>query len=172
MKLRNSAFVVLAWVLAAAASGQNQAQQAKEEPLAFVKRAAAVANNVQPESVNGSLGIYISDQNWATGLKDGDLGPFLKVKEAKAGRSAACLFTQSKDAAVCVYFDGKDPSGVAAVKAGPSGKIEAGAIAIKPVSKEMLKKGTEEFIFTESNISTDDGQPLPAFVVTPAKPKA
>ncbi len=171
MKLRNSAFLVLTWVLATAASGQNQAQKPKEDPLFFVKIAASVANSVQPDTVNGSLGIYISDQNWAAGLKDSDLGPFLKVKEAKAGRRAVCLFTQSKDAAVCVYFDGNDPFGVAAAKAGPSGKIEAGAIAMKPVSKDMLKKGTDEFLFTESNVNTDDGEALPAFVIA-AKPKA
>src|SRR5260370_42529484 len=111
------------WVLGVAASGQNKAQQAKEEPLAFVKRAAAVANNVQPESINGSLGIYISDQNWTAGLKDGDLGPFLKVKEAKAGRSATCLFTQTENAAVFVYCDGKGRSAVGAVTARTGGRI-------------------------------------------------
>jgi hypothetical protein len=35
------------------------------------------------------------------------------------------LFTARKDAAVCTYFDGDVPYGVAAVRAEASGKIEA-----------------------------------------------
>jgi hypothetical protein len=153
--------------MAMAALAQNQPQQKKEEPLSFVKIAADVASNVQHDTVNGSLGIYISSQNWDAGLKDGDLGPFLKVKEAKADRSAVCFFTNQKDAAVCVYFDGNTPFGVTAVKAGSSGKIEAADVAptYKAVTKEMLKKGTEELSFSEGEISTDDGQSLPAFLV-------
>jgi hypothetical protein len=138
--------------------------------LFFVKIAAGIADNVQHETVNGALAIYLDDQHWAAGLKDGDLGPFLKVKEAKPGRSATCLFRESKDSAVCVYFDGDSAFGVAAVKAGAGGKIEASniAAAYKPITKEMLKKGTEALTFTPGQITTDDGQPLPAFVVATA----
>ena len=159
---------VLAGVMVAAAFAQNQPQPKKEEPLSFVKIAADVASNVQHDTVNGSLGIYISEKNWAAGLNDGDLGPFLKVKEAKPDRSAVCFFTSQKDAAVCVYFDGNNPFGVTATKAGSSGKIEAAdvASAYKPVSKDMLKKGAEEISFTEGEIATDDGQPLPAYTVS------
>ena len=156
--------------MATAALAQDQPQQKQEEPLALVKIAADVALNVQHDTVkNRSFGIYISSQNWSSGLKDGDLGPFLKVKEAKADRSAVCFFTQQKDAVVCVYFDGKTPFGVTAVKAGSSGKIEAGDVAptYKPVSKDMLKKGSEELNFTDADgVSADDGQALPAFVVS------
>jgi hypothetical protein len=168
MKWKMLALVVFAGALAAVAGAQNQPDQGKKDPLPLVKIAADVAGNVQRDTVNGSLAIYLDDQNWAAGLKDSDLGPFLKLKEAKPGRSATCLFTQSKDSAVCVYFDGDSPFGVAAVKAGASGKIEAGdiAAAYKPVTKEMLKKGGDELNFTPAPISTDDGQPLPAFVVT------
>ena len=161
------ALAVLAGVMAAAALAQNQPQPKKEEPLSFVKIAADVASNVQHDTVNGSLGIYISEQNWPAGLNDSDLAPFLKVKEAKADRSAVCFFRNEKDAAICVYFDGDNPFGVTAAKAGSSGRIEAGevAAAYKPVSKDMLKKGTEEISFTKGEISTDDGQPLPAYAV-------
>lgn len=167
MKFRIPALAVLAGVMATAALAQNQPQQKKEDPLAFVKIATDVALNVQHDIVNGSLGIYISDQNWDAGLKDGDLGPFLKVKEAKADRSAVCFFTNEKNAAVCVYFDSNTPFGVTAVKAGSSGKIEAGDVAprYKAVTKEMLKKGTEELSFSEGEIATDDGQPLPVYSV-------
>jgi hypothetical protein len=169
------AFVVLAAAFGAFAGAQNQPDQGKKDPLAFVKVAAVIAANVQHETVVGATGIYIDQQIWAAALRDGDLGPFIKVKEAKTGRSAACLFSESKDSAVCVYFDGDTPFGVAAVKAAASGKIDAEAVAaaFKPVSKEMLKKGNEELSFSPTDVATDDGQPLPAFLVTvAAKPKA
>lgn len=174
MKTKISAVVVLAAAFLASASAQNQPDQGKKDPLAFVKIAAAIAGNVRHESVNGFLGIYLDEEHWAAALKDGDLGPFMKIKEAKAGRSAACLFSETKDAAVCVYFDGDTPFGVAAVKASSSGKIdpEAIAAAYKPVTKDMLKKGFVELTFTPSEIATDDGQPLPAFLVgSVAQPK-
>ena len=175
MKLKVLAFVMLAGALAAAASVQNETNQEKSrskdknDPLSFIKVAADVAGNVQRETVNKSLGLYVAEGNWASGLNDGDLGPFLKSKEAKPGRSAACLFTQAKDSAVCVYFDGQSPFGVVAVKAGANGGIQPQAIsaAYKAISKEMLKH-TAELTFTPTTLATDEGQELPAFLVTRA----
>ena len=173
MKSKMLALVTFSLSVMVGLAAQNQPGQAESDPLFFVKIAANVAGNVQHETVAGSLGMYISEQNWAAGLKDGDLGPFLKVKEGKPGRSAACIFSQDKDSAVCVYFDGNTPFGVAAVKAGTSGKIEPGDIsaAYKPISKDVLKKGSGELTFGPTDLSMDDGQPLPAFIVTTAKPK-
>lgn len=150
------------------AGAEKQASPEKKDALYFIKIATDVAGNVQPGPLNGFLGLYIDQQNWASALKDSDLGPFVKVKEAKPGRSAACLFSAAKDAAICVYFDADTPFGVAAVKAGASGKIEAGDVsaAYKPISKDMLKKGDQEFKFTPGDAATDDGQSLPAYVVT------
>jgi len=175
MKLKVLAFVMLAGALAAAASVQNETNQEKSrskdknDPLSFIKVAADVAGNVQRETVNKSLGLYVAEGNWASGLNDGDLGPFLKLKEAKPDRSAACLFTQAKDSAVCVYFDGQSPFGVVAVKAGANGGIQPQAIsaAYKAISKEMLKH-TAELTFTPTTLATDEGQELPAFILTRA----
>jgi hypothetical protein len=177
MKLKVLAFVVLVGALMAAASVQNEPKQEKDkstkndknDPLSFIKVAADVAGNVQHETVNNSLGLYVGEGNWGSGLNDSDLGPFLKLKEAKPGRSAACLFTQAKDSAVCVYFDGQSPFGVVAVKAGANGSIEAGSIsaAYKAVSKDMLQH-TAELTFTPTNLATDEGQELPAYVVARA----
>lgn len=170
MKSKLLAFILLAVVSAAAQGAQNktsQTNQEKQDPLFFVKNAAEIAGVVQHEIVDGSLGIYIAEENWKSGLNDSDLGPFLKVKESKAGRSAACLFSQDKDSAVCVYFDGGSPFGVAAAKAGANGKIEAADVsaAFKPVSKEMLGKGAEELTFKPGPVTTDDGKELPAFAI-------
>jgi hypothetical protein len=177
MKSRIALSFLVAFFAVILAAAQNQPAPAKpgaeksaaekKDPLFFVKIAADVAGNVQQASLNGFLGLYIDPQNWASGLKDSDLGPFLKVKEAKPGLSAACLFSPNKDVAVCVYFDGDTPLGVAAAKAGASGKIEAADIsaAYKPISKEMLKKGDKELRFDQGDVSTDDGQTLPAFSI-------
>lgn len=173
MKSKVLATIVFSLAVVAGLTAQDRPGNPESDPLFFVKTAANVANNVQHETVEGSIGLYISDQNWAAGLKDGDLGPFLKVKEGKPGRSAACLFAQDKGSAVCVYFDGNTPFGVAAVKAGASGKIDPGDVsgAYKTVSKDALKKASDELTFTHTDVGTDDGQPLPAFIVGTAKPK-
>jgi hypothetical protein len=173
MKSKVLVIAVFSLAVVVGLAAQDQPGRAESDPLFFVKIAANVARNVQHETVEGSIGLYISDQNWAGGLKDGDLGPFLKVKEGKPGRGAACLFAQDKGSAVCVYFDGNTPFGVAAVKAGASGKIEPGDVsgAYKTVSKDVLKKGSEELTFAHADLAMDDGQPLPAFIVTTAKPK-
>ncbi len=170
MKTRIVVFIIFAGMLAALATAQNQPDAGGKEPLFFVRIAADVAGNVQSQSLNGFIAIYIAQKDWTAGLKDSDLGPFLKVKEAKAGRSAVCMFSDAKDAAICVYFDGDTPFGVAAVRAGASGKIEDKdvAAAYKAVTKEMLKKGDAELHFDPTDLNTDDGTPLPGFQITSA----
>ena len=117
----------------------------KSDPLSLVKIAVNVASNTQHQDLNGFLAIYVDSESWAAALKDGDLGPFLKLKEVKPGRSAVLFFTPEKDTAITVFFDGNSPFGMTAAKA-KSGKIEAGDIssAYKPVSKEMLKDAGQE----------------------------
>lgn len=169
MQFRTAVFITLPILLVSAvALAQNQPATEKADPLFFVRIATDVAGNVQQGSLDGYLGIYVSEQNWADGLKDSDLGPFLKLKEVKPGRSVAFLFSAAKDAAVCVYFDGKSPFGVVAVHAGTSGAIQASdiAAAYKPISKDMLKKGAQEWHFNENGINTDDGVALPAFSIS------
>jgi hypothetical protein len=143
-----------------------QPEVQNNDPLYFVKIAADVTANLQGAADN-RLGIYVSDKDWAEGAKDSDLGPFLKFKEAKPGRSAAFLFNEAKDQAVCVYFDGKSAFGVAAVKTtgGAAIKQDDIAAAFKPISDAMLKKNDQQLHFNPTDVNTDDGVQLPAFVV-------
>ncbi len=165
--------VLIALFISSFALAQNQASQEKSDPQSLIQTAATVASNAKRQDLNGYLAIYISPENWASGLKDGDLGPFLKQKEAKPGRSVIFLFSQSKDAAICVYFDGAAAFGMTAVKAGAGGKIEDKDISgeYKAVTKEMLKDSGQEFHLENSEIGTDDGVPLPAYLVTSAAKK-
>jgi hypothetical protein len=167
MKSHVAVSLLLAALLVPALA-QNQPATENADPLFFVKTAAQVAENVQHESLQGFLGLYVSEKNWDSGLRDGDLGAFLKVKEAKPGRSVACVFSGAKDAATCVYFDGKTPFGEVSAKAGAQGGLQAVdlAAAYKPISKEMLKKGDQEWHFSEGGVNTDDGTPLPGFGIT------
>src|SRR5258708_28760442 len=112
--------------------------------------------------------MYLEPEKWEAGLKDSDLGPFLKLKEQKPGRSAVCFFPQSKNAAIVVYFDGGTAFGMTAVKAGASGKIEASDISAgyKAVTKKMLKTTGQELHFNQVQINLDDGTPLIAYVTT------
>jgi len=144
-----------------------------DDALPFVKTAADVAGNVQQQSLANFIAIFVEEQKWADVAKDGDLGPFLKLKEAspKAGRSAVCFFSQEKEAATCVYFDGKSPFGVVAVKAADGGAIQSGEIpgAYKPVSKDMLK-GDHNWQFTKVPLNTDQGVALTAYQVGSPNP--
>jgi hypothetical protein len=170
MKFRVSLPLVLATATVLTLA-QTQPDTEKKPPLFFLRITANVASHVQSQSLNGFLAIYIDDHTWKAALQDGDLGPFLKGQEAKPGRSAGCLFTSRKDAAVCVYFDGNDPYGVASVRAGAAGTIDGSDIlgAYKPVSKQMLKKGKQDLNFTESSVTTDDHTRLSAFQIASAR---
>jgi tetratricopeptide (TPR) repeat protein len=153
---------------------QSKPDAEKKDARYFVKIAANIASNVQPRDLNGFVAVYVDSQSWASGLKDGELAPFLKLKEEEAGRRCAVLFfAPAKDAAISVFFDGDSPFGVTAAKAGSSGQFEAGDIsaAYKPVSKEMLKETGQEFQFNESQIVTDEGSPVVAFEVSTASKK-
>lgn len=146
----------------------------KDDALPFIKTAADVAGNVQQQSLANFTAIYVEEQKWADESKDGDLGPFLKLKDASAkpGRSAVCFFSQEKDAATCVYFDGKSPFGVVTVKSANGGAIPAGDVpaAYKPVSKDMLK-GDHNWQFTKiQGINTDQGVALTAYQVGSPNP--
>jgi len=141
----------------------------KADPLSLVKIAGDIAGNVQQQGLDTFLVIYVDDQTWPSGVNDGDLGPFLKTKEAKPGRSAVFFFNQQKDAAVCVFFDGKTPFGVIAVKSASGASIQPGEVApaYKPVTNEMLKKGDQEWHFKQIDaVNADDGKALAAFQVT------
>lgn len=155
-------------VFSVLAIAQNPSIPEKTSPLFFIKIAADVAGNVQSQSLDRFLAIYVSDENWASGAKDSDLGPFLKLKEAKPGRSAAFFFTQAKDAAICVFFDGKSPFGVVAVKAPAGGPLQPAEIAAayKDVTQGMLKRSDQAWQFTEGGgVNADDGTALPAFQI-------
>jgi len=147
---------------------QSKPDAVKKDARYFAKIAANVASNVQHRELDGFLAIYVDSQGWASGLKDGDLGPFLKLKEEKPGRCAILFFSPTKDAAISVFFDGDSPFGVTAATSGSSGQFDPGDIAsaYKTVSKEMLKETGQEFQFKEVNVATDEGHPLVAFQVS------
>lgn len=161
-------FLATAIVFSALVTAQNPSAPEKPGPLFFIRIAADVAVNVQPQRLDKFLAIYVSDENWASGAKDSDLSAFLKLKEYKPGRSAAFFFTQAKDAAICVFLDGKSPFGVVAVKAPAGGSLQPAEIAAayKDVTQGMLKRSDQAWQFTEGGgVNADDGTALPAFQI-------
>jgi hypothetical protein len=161
-------FLAAALLVPALTTAQTKTGNETKDPLPIVKIASNVGSNIQDRNLSGFLAIFIDSQAWASGLKDGDLAPFLKLKEAKPGRSAVLIFSPEKDTAIAVFFDGDSVIGAASAKA-KSGKIDAGDISpVKPVAKEALKE--KEWEFTKGDVVTDDGQPVPAFQISsPAK---
>ena len=149
------------------ATAVPQTSEAETAPQFFVEIAADIAGNVQPADFTKYVGIYVGEKIWADAAKDSDLGPFLKSQTAKPGRSAALLFSADKNAAVCVFFDGRAPYGVIAVRGEGGIKPADIAAGYKTVSKDMLKKSGPKLRFTpQSGINTDDGVELTAFVIS------
>jgi hypothetical protein len=173
MKSRETA-LFLAWVLlvSAIATAQNKPDAEKKDPLPLVKIAVNIAGNLKDHNLNGFLAVYIDSESWASGLKDSDLGPFLKLKETKPNRSAVLIFSPEKDTGICVFFDGDSAFGATGARA-KDGKMEADAIsaAYKPVTKEMLKDAGQDFQFTRGDVTTDDGQAVPAYQISSAAKK-
>jgi hypothetical protein len=166
--------ILSALCLSSLSLAQNQSGPEQGTPLSLIQTAINVAVNSQHPSLDGYLAIYVDPEKWESGLKDSDLGPFLQLKEQKAGRSAVFFFSQSKDSAIGVYFDGATPFGVTAVKTNDSGKIEPGDIsaAYKAVTKDMLKPAGTEFHFEHGDVAMDDGTPLTAYLVSGPGAKA
>jgi hypothetical protein len=163
-----SSILVVVCMATLAAAPKQQPTPVERDPLFFVHTAADVANNVRHESLDGYFAVFVNARNWAAGLKDGDLGLFLKGQEPKPDRGAVCFFSGDKNAVVCVYFDGDTAYGAVAVRAGASGKIQADDVskAYRNLSKDMLKKSDARLRFEKGDVATDDGIMLPAYQVT------
>lgn len=161
--------LITLWI-AGFAHARNQAASEKSDPLSLAEMAVTIAANTQHQDLDGFFAIYVSPENWDLVLKDGDLGPFLKVKEKKPGRSAVILETPSLNSTgtiVCIYFDGDKPLGMTATKRKDGGKTLADDIAstYKPVTKAMAQKKDYAFEFNEGNIRTDNDDPIPAYKI-------
>lgn len=163
------ALILSAFLLAPAAGvAQHKLDADGKQALPYVRIAADVARNVQQDSLNNFVAVFISYRDSDQALQDDDLAPFVKIKEAKPVSfwSTVCFFSAKKDAAICVYFDEKRPFGVVAIKAGPNGKLGDPSGAYKAVSKEMLVKNEHKLNFQETNVQTDTGAGLTGFQVT------
>jgi hypothetical protein len=175
MKSKIMAALFLAGALCLLAAAQTKPAAKRYDPLFFAGVGSDVAGNVLNKSLNNYLTTFLDQTTWDAGLKDSDFGPFLRAKGAKPGRGADFLFSQEKNVAICVYFDGDVPFGVAVLHLSAGQKIEDKDVlaAYKPVTKEMLKKNSEDLRFTTTDMATDDGVALVAFQISIAgEPRA
>jgi|SRR5215471_2381363 len=159
------------------AQSQSQATAAKSDPLSLVETAVNIAANTQQLNFEQYLAIYVGPENWDAAAKDGDLGPFLKLKEKKPSQSAIVFLPRNANTPapiVCVYFDGDKAFGVTAAKAKDGGNIAASDIAdaYKPVTKAMTENKGREFQFVAGEVRTDDDAPLPAYAIKSTAKKA
>ena len=170
--------LVVALLLASLAVAQGQpakdqpskGQPSKDQPsqedigIRYARMALNVASLTQHQSMDGYLAVFVDDKSWTKLTKDGDLGPFLKLKEQKAERRMVYMLPNSPDGLrVVVYFDGPAATGVAAFTPGPDAKIDADAV--KPVPKETLKAvdAAGGWTFDREDVTSDDGDPVPAY---------
>ena len=174
MKISSLALILL---FASFAVAQNKPskedQSSKEEPgLRYARLAVNAASVTQHPSLEGYQAVFIDDKSWTTLSKDSDLGPFLKLKEQKAERRMVYFLGGSPEAQrFVVYFDGSSATEVAAFTPGSDAKITADLL--KPVSKEALKANdaAANWTFIREDVSSDDGDPIPAYRITKPEQK-
>ncbi|HEV2961511.1 MAG TPA: hypothetical protein VG649_06780 [Candidatus Angelobacter sp.] len=162
----------MALILLVASLAVAQNQPSKDDPaLRYARLAFNAASLTQHQSLEGYLAVFVDDKSWTTLSKDGDLGPFLKLKEQKAERRMVYFLGSPEGLRVVVYFDGPSATDVAAFTPGPNAKISADLL--KPVPKETLKANdaAANWSFTLEEVSSDDGDPIPAYRITKPEPK-
>lgn len=166
MKIRMLAFVIM---FAGLAVAQNPPTDAEKQILSFARTATTIAANAQSRSLNGYLAVYVDNKGWAAMSKDNDLGPFLKLKEAKADRRMLLLIAADGiGLKVAVYFEGESPAEMLIVPAGS--KFDPAAL--QPVPKEALKELSQDLDFTKrDDVNTDDGAPVTAYQVSLSEKK-
>jgi|SRR5215831_1877873 len=171
MKIAMAFTVSTVLLTASAAHGWPKLSPDGKEAIPYVKMAADIALNVQQVALNNFLAVYVSYRDSDQAAKDGDLGPFMKIKEAEphGGWSAVCFFSTKKDAATCVYFDEKKPFGVVSVKAGSGGKLADPTTAYQRVTLQMRKKSDQRLDYAETTVTTDYGAGLTGFQITTLK---
>jgi hypothetical protein len=173
MKFLMAALLICATTITGFAQTKTQALP-KEAPLSLVDTAVTIALRTQQQNFDGFVAVYISPENWDAALKDGDLEPFLKLKEKKPGRSAVVVTPPNANnieaPTVCIYFDGDKAFGVTVARSKDGAKPSAGDIAdaYKAVTKAMTQKNGLEFELEPGEVSTDDGAPLRAYTINNA----
>lgn len=137
-----------------------------KDALKFVRTAADVAINLQPDSIDGYLAIYVGPQNWHAASADSDLGPFIQAQEANPSRSLVCLFSATRSTAVCVYFDGARAYGTA-LKSKQNNSFTAAdaAASYGSITRELLRKPPGTIDFSPTNVNLDNGQELDAYSI-------
>jgi hypothetical protein len=172
MKISCFALVLLLASFAVAQNQPSKQDPTKEDPgLRYARMAYNVANSTQHQSLEGYLAVFVDDKSWTTLSKDGDLGPFLKLKEQKAERRMVYFLGSPDGLRVVVYFDGPSATDVASFTPAPVAKISADLL--KPVPKETLKANDAAagWMFTREDVTSDDGDPVPAYRITKPEPK-
>jgi hypothetical protein len=163
--------VLLLLLLSSLSPAQNTEAPKDLGKLMFAKTAADIVANMQHQSLAGYVVVVIDEKNWAPLLKDGDLSPFLKLKEPKPGLRAAILISNPRiSPTFCVFFNDGTAVSLATAQPNAAGKIDPAQVASsqKPVPKEAIRAGKEELFFTEGEISSDDGQPIAAYQINSA----
>jgi hypothetical protein len=133
MKLRNLLFI-FPMIVAVFAEGQT----ASPDRNSLEGMAIYIAANTLHQDISGLTTIMVDEKGWEKLSKDSDLGPFLKLREPKPGRSMVLVMPLNKMAErVAVYFEGRVASEMVVFAPRPDAVLDASAV--KPVPQEAMK---------------------------------
>src|SRR5258708_17788447 len=97
MKIRNLIIALLLTATTVLATGQ--ATQEDALLLSLARTATNIAANTLHKNMAGYMAVYVDDKSWEKLSKDSDLGPVLKLKEPKPGRSMMLVMSADSAAA-------------------------------------------------------------------------
>lgn len=169
MKTVCLSFILL---LASLAVAQDQSSKKEDVGLRYAQMAVNIASTIPHQSLGGHVAIFVDDKQWTSLLKDKDLGPLLKLKDQKPDRRMVLLVSSNEDASprVAVYFDGGTATDMALYAPSPEAKISADLL--KPVPKDAAKANDAAKswkLAPVEGIASDDGDPLPAYLISKAE---
>ncbi|MBZ5524429.1 MAG: hypothetical protein LAP21_19500 [Acidobacteriia bacterium] len=169
MKIRN---LIVAFLLAVAALAVGQTSLEDSVSLSLARTASNIAANTLHKNMAGYMAVYVPDKDWEKLSRDSDLGPFLKLREMKTGRSMMLMLSGDNTAVrVAVYFEGMDAMGMVVFTPGSNAKLEA--LSVKPVPKEALKEVDAEqgLLFSRGEVTSDDGDAVVTYQITSSQKK-
>lgn len=158
---------MVVFLLAMAAPVVGQTSLEDSVSLSLARTATNIAANTLHQNMAGYMAMYAPDKDWEKFSKDSDLGPFLKLIEAKPGRTMVLLLSlDNPGPRIAVYFDGMDILGMAIFTPQPDAQPEASAV--KAVPKEALREIDAEqgLLFARGVVTSDEGDTILTYQIT------
>ncbi len=135
-----------------------------------VRAAAAIAYNLQHDSLDYFNGFILHNDAWHNALQDSLFGAFLAAQDEKPGRQLVCVMSELYNDATCVYFQDRDAYGYVSLKVDSGHKytveeVKAAYRAVTPALRQF-PAGKGKIKIIEGQYELDNKTMIPADIIT------